>query len=312
MENKTENKVAIVLLNWNQSDYTIKCLESLNKIDYKNFTVFLIDNGSKIEELKTLEDYISSSKLGIDFTKSSKNLGFTGGNNLLLQKVLDSKNYEYALLLNNDTEVELDFLTKLIEKINSDKKIGSVGPLVLNAIDKNIVDSASTKTIVSLAQGTLVGHGKNRSELEIKEKEVKYITGCAVLIRTEVLQEIGLLDNNFFAYFEDIDLGVRIAKKGYKNVFYPQSIVYHYGSISTGEKSEFYYFLSCRNRLIFAKKHTNVLWFIFIFLPYFLLWKIAVKFMTSKSKKNFIKGHLKGIFYFVTKKVLHAKSPQIL
>ena len=297
-----KNKVAIVLLNWNQSDYTIKCLESLRNIDYTDFTVFLIDNGSKDEELHKLEKYLSSSNLKIDFTKSTKNLGFTGGNNVLIQKILFTNDYEFVLLLNNDTEVEKGFLGKLIQKINTDEKIGSVGPLVLNAIDKNIVDSAGTRTIVSLAQGTLIGHGKKISELEIKESEVKYITGCAVLIRTKVLQEIGLLNKTFFAYFEDIDLGVRITKKGFKNVFYPESVIYHYGSISTGEKSEFYYFLSCRNRLIFAKKHTNILWFIFVFFPYFLLWKIFVKFIMSKSKGNFIKGHIKGIYYFLTKK----------
>jgi len=295
-------KVAIVILNWNQADYTIKCIDSLQDIDYTNYVIYLIDNGSKNEELNKISDYIEKVNIEIKFTKSEINLGFTGGNNILIQQILDSQDFKYTLLLNNDTEVAPNFLTTLVDKIESDKHIGSVGPLVLNAIDKSIIDSAGTETIVSLAQGTLIGHGKNIDSILLKEKNVGYVTGCAVLIRNEVIKHVGLLDNNFFAYFEDIDYGVRIKKEGYKNIFYPKSIVYHYGSISTGEKSEFYYMLSCRNRLIFAKKHQSKLNFYLIFIPYFVIWKIGIKFITSKSKVNFIKGHFKGIEKFINKK----------
>lgn len=295
--------VAIILLNWNQTDYTIQCINSLEKIDYKHTRIYVIDNGSRKEELDKLDCFLSESKLDIYFEKSDVNLGFTGGNNKLLEKVYESDDISHVLLLNNDTEVEPSFLTKLVEKLDSDETYGSIGPLVLNAIDKNIVDSAGTSTIVNLAQGTLIGHGKRREELDIQEKEVQYITGCALLVKFNVMKKVGFLDDTFFAYFEDIDFGVRIDYLGYKNIFYPESVVYHYGSISTGERSEFFYFLSSRNRLIFAKKHQTRLNFYFLFIPYFFIWKIGFKFLTSKNKKTFFKGHFKGLksYLFKTK-----------
>jgi len=240
-------KVYIIVLNYNGRNVIKKCLSSVFKIDYPNFEVILVDNNSKDGSFEIAKANFSRAI----FIKNEENLGFSTGCNVGIKFALE-RMADYVMLLNNDTEVEKDFLTKLIAVGEGDKQIGILSPVIFNSANKQIWFSGGKINWLKM---------KSIHSNQIKTEDFyssNFITGCAMLIKSRVLKEIGLLDENYFLYWEDADLSLRSKKAGFKNVVVTASWVYH-SEESAKNKNEKIYWLVISG-LIFFKKNTPIFW----------------------------------------------------
>ena len=254
-----EPKIAIIIINWNTYQLTFNCLKSLEACIYKNKTIFFVDNGSKDG---------SGDKIALEFPetnyiKNTKNEGFTGANNKAL-KIILKQNFDYALLLNNDTQVNPNFLCHLEARMSSDKNLAATQPLILDLQNKNTIWNAggSLNTFFCFFK-TKYNKTIYNPKLKI-DTSTQWISGCCVLVNIEVIKKVGLLDNRFFAYFEDADWSIRMTNLGYKLGVAPESIIYHLKSGSTkknntfneGYLSPYAHYLNVRNHIYLIKKHS--------------------------------------------------------
>ncbi len=208
-----DSKVAIIICTYNQEKLLQKCLESLyKKTNYKNYKVFFVDDSGKGE----IGKFVKKKFKKADVTINKKNLGFSGANNVGIKKALKNYKPDYVLLLNDDTEIiEKNWLKKMVEVGEKDKKIGILGCRVLNP-NKSL-------------QWPL---GINEKNKEIKE--VGEVIGCCLMFKKEVSKKIGLLDEKFNpVYGEESDFCFRAKKAGFKILYTPNSKIIHYGHFST-------------------------------------------------------------------------------
>jgi len=254
-----EPKIAIIIINWNTYQLTFNCLKSLEACTYKNKIIFFVDNGSKDGS----GDKIALEFPDINYIQNEINEGFTGANNIAL-KVILKQNFDYVLLLNNDTEVKPNFLTHLEASMNFDENLAATQPLILDFPNKNTIWNAGGSF------NSFFGLSKTRSKGMIYKPKLKidtsteWISGCCILVKIAVIHEVGLLDNRFFAYFEDVDWSIRMTNLGYKLGVVPKSIIYHHSSGSSkknntsneGNLSPYAHYLNVRNHIYLIKKHT--------------------------------------------------------
>lgn len=252
--------IAVILVNWKKYNLTSKCIDSLNKSNYKNFKIILVDN--EYSE-KSLIDLRNKHKELIVF-KEKNNLGFAGGNNIGIRYALEN-DYDYIMLLNNDTEVKENFILPLVERIEKDHFLGAVQPLILNFSNKSIIWNAGGKLNKFLGlTSTRLNNNKLNSSI-VFDDYTDWISGCCILIKSEILTKVGLLDEKFFNYYEDVDWSLRMKNLGYDLGFVKESIIYHHGSSSSKNKktkegvisSKIHYF-NIRNHILLLKKHKNL------------------------------------------------------
>jgi GT2 family glycosyltransferase len=263
-----EKELYIILVNWKKPDLTLNCIKSIKNSNYKNYEIIVVENGS---EDNSIEVFNKHNNNDFHLLVSSYNLGYTGGNNLGINYSL-SKNAKYILLLNNDTIIKIDTLNILISTINSDQNIGIVQPKIFFYPNFNLIWSGPTKYNKFLISSRLVGYGKIDCKLVNTKQELDFAVGCATLIKSQVFNKIGLLDDDFFAVCEDVDFGIRAKKLNYKIIYEPMSVVYHLESISAGGINNFnYVYLQTRSQILLIKKHTsNTFHFYIAFYIYFL------------------------------------------
>ncbi len=254
------NSVAIILLNWNNFNYTIECVRSLIKTTYKNKKIFIIDNASTDKSVEKIKKEFP----WIDIILNNKNLGFTGGNNVGIEIALKEK-FDYIMLLNNDTIVDKLFIEPLLNSFDS--KTGAVQPLILNYYNKNIIWNFGGE--INKKFGIFQSIGKKKSIQNLKNLNQKYtewISGCCFMIKSSIIGKVGLLDNNFFVYFEDVDWSIRISKKKYNLKVVPKSIIYHHEGASwknkkksiEGNISPYTHYLNVRNHIYILRKHLQM------------------------------------------------------
>lgn len=266
-----QSKVSIRTLNWNGLANTTECLESLKKITYPNYDVIVVDNGSKGDDVKVLREKFKSY---VYIIENDKDYGFAEGSNIGIRYALKNLNSDYILLLDNDTTVDPEFLTELVKVAESDPKIGIVGSLVYYHNEPKKIWFGGGK--INWWEGaTYHLHLNEIDNGQINEiKEVDYIVGCALMAKREVFEKIGLLDLEYFIYFEETDFCVRAKRAGYKIVFVPGSKIWHkISSSGGGEFSPTFAYYYTRNKILFMKKNAPKLcWvtFPFFFIGYFI------------------------------------------
>jgi GT2 family glycosyltransferase len=289
-------KVSTIILNWNGLKDTIECLESLKKITYPNYRVIIVDNGSKNNEGKILKEKFGNY---IHLIQNKENLGFVGGNNIGIRYALKN-NADYVLLLNNDTIVEKNFLNYLTTQAIQDKNIGIVGPRIYFFDEPNKIAFGGGG--INLYKGETTHIDANRHESEIKDNQSKivdYIEGSAMLIRSTVFKKIGLLDEVYFAYWEDTDFSIRAKKAGFKVIYTPLSKIWHKVSQSTGgNMSPLSIYYLTKNRILFVKKYSSFIQKSF-FIPFFILdsLRFFLIFKDLKRIRFYLKGLLDGLRY---------------
>lgn len=176
-------KVFIILLNWNGIKDTLACVKSIEKLSYINWEIIVVDNGSKVGEVKTLEKLKSSGKIAA-LIKNKENAGFAEGNNQGIRKAL-KKGADACYILNNDTVLEKDSLSRLVEVLYSRDDIGIVGPKIYFADGKKIW-FAGAKINYLIGDVKHIGSGKkDKGQFDVL-RETDYVTGAALLVKKEV------------------------------------------------------------------------------------------------------------------------------
>lgn len=282
--------VSVVIPNYNGKHFMDACMQSLRKQTIKNFEIIVVDNGSVDGSIP----YIKEKYPEIILIDMKENTGFSGAVNAGIQHA----KAPYIFLLNNDTECEPDCIEQLCYTIQKKDNIFSVASKMVQYHNRQLLDSAGdVYTMVGWAFNR--GNGKRVSTYE---REEKVFTACAgaALYRKSVFEWIGLFDEDFFAYREDIDIGVRGLMNGYENWYCPKAVVYHIGSGTSGSKhNEFKVKLGVRNNLYFNYKTMPLLFLLWNFPFFFLGYVIKGVYFTRKGfGKAYMQGVKEGISYW--------------
>lgn len=239
------NKVAVVVLNWNGGDDTIACLNSLSGLDYPDFAVIVVDNGSEDDSVVR----IRAAKPEVRIIETGKNLGFGGGCNVGMQAAIAGR-ADYVWLINSDATVATDALTELVHVADRDDGIGAVGSVIFDQ---------GQRDRIQLWGGGNVNLWTGASRHRRTPGRVDFISGASALIRTQALKDVGFFDEaSFFMYWEDTDLGFRLRKGGWKLAVAENSRVWHEESSSLGRGSPKLIEYFTRSGVAFLRKHAAV------------------------------------------------------
>jgi len=242
-------RVAVVVLNWNGLVDTLACLESLVRLDYPAYDVVVVDNGSTDGSATAIRERFPE----VAVIENGENLGFTGGNNVGLRHALD-QGADYALLLNNDTEVAHDFLRVLVDAAEVEPSIGMVGPTIYYHEQPDVIWSAGGTIDWRRGETHMVGLNEpERGQFGQSPRAVDFITGCALLVKRSALQRAGLLDDRFFAYYEEAEWCVRTRRAGFRILHVPLARMWHKISPSVQADSPLVHYYMTRNRLLFLR-----------------------------------------------------------
>lgn len=277
-------KVSIIILNWNGLEDTRACLNSLKQLRYPNYEITLVDNGSKNNEASIIAQEFGET---IKLISLEKNLGYTGGNNAALKQVNEES--KYILLLNNDTEVEKDFLDLLVNYGEKNESAGILGPKIYYYNKNKLIQSVGGKINYYLGKIKELGHLEEDQGQYQKNNEVDCVPGCALLIKTEIYRKIGLLPEKYFAYWEDTAWCAATKKIGYKIMNIPKAIIYHKEYGSSEKRSDFVDFQLTRNRFWFLKKYASPIQYL-IFNIYFWCLKVPLRIIKNQNLKTFFKA----------------------
>lgn len=250
----------IIILHFGKIETTQACLNSLATFE-KAFTQIVLINNDPDITLSSHQFTIPKAKLHI--INNAKNLGFAGGVNIGIAYALENK-AEYVLLLNNDTIITSDIITPLVHTIQEDETVGIVAPAIKFIKDgKTLYDLGGYVTL-------LFGRTHHHEVENIRDKKnhvVPYVSGCCILIKKDVFKNIGMFDEKFFLYYEDVDLCLRAKKAGFLSAIVPTVTIFHELSKAEGNISPFSVYHQTRSGVIFGRKHCKmpVLLFLFLF-----------------------------------------------
>ena len=288
-------QLAIVLLNWNGYKETVACVDSLLKNTTSfSFDIYIIDNGSKGNDASMLtKRYGKASQVVV--ISSNKNLGFTGGNNFLIEVAQKRKNYDYYFLLNNDTEVPAGFLETFMRAVGN--RSGVFGPQVRYFGQPTLLQSIGGRINLWTGICSRLGDKVLAEQCPQKniERETDYIFGAAFLISHDVVVALGGLHEEFFIYYEEVDYCVLVKRKGFSVRYVPVEMILHKDSVSTKKMTGFHIYMMWRNRIHFMRRHASMIQYIFSFvylfayLPYF-----TVKYGITEAK-FLIAGTIDGL-----------------
>lgn len=282
--------IFVILLNWNGWKDTVECLESLFLSEGVEFLAVVCDNGSEDDSLYQLRSWaarrftsdewitmtraeaegsaVLNSGLRFVLIENSANLGFAGGNNVGIRLAMRHADCRYVWLLNNDAVVDPRALQCLVSKAESDERVGICGSLLYYYDNRDIVQAVGGVSFnFYLARGGQIGHGLKRGSQEIislGKTAPTYIAGASMLVKMNVFRSIGLMEEGYFLYYEEIDIAERV-KKDWTMAISTDSIVYHKEGRSIGTSS-----LSRRSALSQYYLNRNLIRFYALRRPLFL------------------------------------------
>jgi GT2 family glycosyltransferase len=297
--------ILILTVNYNQKQVTLELLKSLQRC-LENFDTLIIDNGSKSEEKLNSKDYPTYKNIYV--LNLDKNYGFTGGFNRGIEYFLNHKQYKYILIINNDTEVDKNFIKPLLNTAEKYKnKDFIIAPRIL------FYNYKGKKDIIWFGGGyynKLTGATKHKnlyktSYLEYTNISNDYLTGCTLFIPRHTLRKLGGFNNSFFAYSEDVDLSLRLKKIHGELIYEPKSVIWHKVSITAKKYSPLSFYLQIRNsfwttRLNLERRYllSQILYFLIIRQ---FIW-IGIAIIKGKNLK-LIPSIYSGLYDGITKKI---------
>ena len=287
-------KVSIIILNWNGLEDTIECLESLRGIDYPNYKVVVVDNGSEGDDVgilrKKFEEFIA-------IVENDRNYGYAEGNNIGIRYALSISDPDYVLILNNDTTVDASFLAELVKAAENDLLAGILGPKVYFYFEPNKIQSAGAQIHWRTGEVSLTGCGKIDVGQFDEVREVEWISGCAILIRTKTIEDIGLIHSAYFTYFEDTDLCVRCRKAGYRVVYVPTARIWHKQQFDMRLWNAAQWYYLSRNCFLFMGRNATLLQFV-ASLPHIFRksGELGVSLLIRRRKPKLLLSYYRGFF----------------
>lgn len=240
--------VGVVVLNWRRPREILACLESVQAQDYPSYEIVVVDNGSANGSVAEIRHQFPA----VQVIENGRNLGFAAGSNRGIGYLLQ-RDADFVLLLNDDAICAPDLLRLLIDRSQAEPEIGVLGPTIFYA------DPPGTTIWSAGGAVDKLGHARHLDADELaggpppSARDVDYVTGCALLIRREVIEKIGGLDERFFAYWEEVEWCARARAAGYRVVHLPAGRVWHGIQQEQRETSRFYQYLMTRNRLLYLE-----------------------------------------------------------
>lgn len=235
-------KILVAVLNWRNYEDTLIAIQSV-----KDSTLFadimLLDNDSCDGSFESLQEHFGKSVI---YQANAGNLGFSYGNNPAFLKCLED-NYDFLLLLNNDAKIHPDAIKNAVDYLKNKADVGICGMKLVNMHEPHHIQALGGGYIDYLGVAHHITH-------EDKLPKITYITGAAALIRAQVIRDIGIMDESYFMYWEDVDYSFRARRAGWKLSVSTDSVVFHKESASSGLRSSRQIAMKNKSALFFAKK----------------------------------------------------------
>ncbi len=238
MNAAAERKVGIVIVNWNLADDTLACLDSVWAMDYPNFEAVVVDNGSTDGSVER----IAAAHPQTALIANGQNLGFAAGANKGIEWALE-RDCAYVLVLNNDTTVAPDLLDLLVAASETDARIVILSPRILYFDQPERTWHLAARWHRWLPMPVHIWQASNALV------EADFVSGCAMMLRREALEQVGAFDPQYFMYGEDVDLCIRARAAGYRIVAVPQARIWHKVSLSAAKVSSETRYWQTRNQI---------------------------------------------------------------
>lgn len=285
--------VAIVTAVWNQLDMTLKCLASASELDYPNVSLTVVDNGSDEDVLGPIgEAYPTATLIRLD-----KNLGFAAGFNHGIKAALEN-NPDYLLVINNDVFFAPDTLAKLVDRAEKAERPGQISPKIYYLEAPKRIWHAGGKVSSALLEVTHAAVDVDDAGQFDKWDELDFIPLCVALIPAKAFEEVGLFDEGFFLFYEDMDFSLRLKQAGYSLHLVPDAHVWHAVSTSSGgfyAPLERYWMAQASGR--FFRKHGRPLQLLFLILPYRMASALKMTFkLLSQGKSRSLRAYWLGLW----------------
>lgn len=241
--------VMTVILNTNRRDDTLECLASLAKSTYPNNRLLVLDNASSDGSAAAIAGYYPE----VQVISLEKNLGYAGNNNVGIQAAVN-EGAEWVFVLNEDTVLAEDCLEKLVCAAGENDRLGIAGPMVYHFNEPGIIQSAGGSLGKYWESTHLAQNEPDRGQYPVPHA-VEWVSGCAILVRREVIEQVGMLDERFFYYWEETEWCLRAREAGWQIWHIPQAKLWHKGVQRDYQPSPNITYYSTRNRLLMIRKH---------------------------------------------------------
>ena len=243
--------VTIVIVNWNKRDIVVRLLDSLVRLDYPSFNIIVVDNASSDGSVDAVRHHASS----VVLLENKENLGGTGGFNAGIRYALQHFKPKYIWLLDNDALVEPKALASLVSVMEADAGIGIAGSKILNADDPDVVVEYGAHIDWTSGDVIPVNRNMKNSGDQTGTVTVDYVAICSALLRANALQRVGLMDERYFLFWDDMDWGIAFQKAGYRVVAVNDSLVYH-PAFTEKRSGLVHYYYGIRNPLLTISKYS--------------------------------------------------------
>lgn len=292
------NQVHILILNYNGWKDTIECVDSCLKLRYCNAKIIIVDNDSSDGSEAILREAFPD----VELIQTGGNLGYAGGNNVGIRHAL-ANGADYVWLLNNDTKVDPAALDEMLEVAQDDGTVGMVGPKILLYSRPDHLNCVGSTINLLTGQPSLIGLGEKDDGRFDDIREMDTLSGCSLLVRRELIDSVGLLDDRFFLFYEETDWILRAKRAGYRMLYAPKARIWHKVSASVGgHQSPLMLYYMIRNNPLLMRKNVGVIAFAVFLLTYLCLVipkKIINVLIFNKVKRyQKLKAILKGLSHY--------------
>lgn len=283
--------VSIVTVNFNNAVVTCDLLHSIERNSYRNLEVIVVDNASVEDPTAALK----ATYPAVQVIRSEKNLGFSGGNNLGLRVAKG----EYLFLVNNDTEFTDGLIEGLLELFAQYPDAGIASPKFHYYFHKGTIEYAGYRAVdILTGRNGMIGCKEPDNGQYDRISETNYAHGGGMMIPARILQEVGLMPEVFFLYYEEFDWCEQIKRKGYKVYYQYKSLIYHKESMTTGKNSPLKTYYITRNRILFMRRNVKLLYrmVFMLYLTIFTIPKNTLTFLLKREHKH-LKAFWNGLFW---------------
>ena len=293
-----KSKVSIIIPHWNNVDVLSECLNSISSTDYPNFEIIIVDNASNDNSV----EWVKSNYPRVTLIENDKNYGYAGGCNI----GADHANGEYLIFLNNDTIQEKNWVSNLVETMNSNSRIAALQPKVLNYYNKKLFDYAGGSGGQMDVYCFPFARGRVFAKQEIDEGQYNnkekcfWSSGTCFMVRKNLFYKAGGFDDTFFAHMEEIDLCWRLYAMGFEVWVDPQATVYHKNALTLPMHTHKKHYLNHRNSLLMLFSNYSIKNIFLFGIPRLILEKVACFYSILMLDWRHFTAILRSLFWIIS------------